>query len=103
MLKTENESLFDYTLTNKTFQYYNSNHTRPFFPEDYLNNLTVMFNVKGRHNESDIENFKQKCEDYYPCLTEIARTDNIDTGIQILEEHKRILLEELKHSKKSFK
>ena len=98
MLQNKSESVFDYTLTNKTFEYYNNNHTRPFFPEDYLNNLTAMFNVKSHHNKSDIERFKTLCEDYTPCLTEIARTDDSQLGKNILDEHKRVVSEDQKKS-----
>ncbi|XP_053388057.1 sushi domain-containing protein 2-like [Mercenaria mercenaria] len=102
-LKNESESVFNYTIGNRAFKYYNSNHTVPTFLEDYLNNLTLLFNQNGhKHNATDIANYKNLCKGYKECLLAIARTDDISLGKDAVQRIEHGLYIKALNSKHTF-
>ena len=74
--------MFDYSLTNGSFDLYNTNHTKPRFLEDLVQNLTALF---SNSSQEEIETYNTTCEGYEQCLLAIARTGNLQQGQLIMQ------------------
>ncbi|XP_052786247.1 uncharacterized protein LOC128221686 [Mya arenaria] len=91
-LQNQNESVFDYNLTNGNFSMYNSYHTTPRFLETLLGNLTALFE---NYTESNITKFNSTCRNGWDdsadnqCLLAIARTHNISVGCNVHEANEQ--------------
>ena len=98
-LQNESESIFNYTLTNGSFDKYKNDHTRPIFLEDYLGNLTALF---SNYSEENVTTFNQTCWNDWEnkqdnaCLLAIARTSNITHGERV---HNNTYMEHLRYEK----
>jgi len=95
-IQNENESLFNYSLTNGTFDEYNTHHTRPRCLTYLLCNLTELF---SNYSNENVSLFNVTCWNHWSnmqdnaCLLAIAKTNNISCGIQVhyntIKEHER--------------
>lgn len=82
-----NHSIFNYSLTSDSFEILHTQDNVQWVPEKLVANLTNLFNTaNATHNSTDIELFRDTCENNTACLLAIARTDNVTAGKLVMEK-----------------
>lgn len=92
---SENESLFNYTISGNGFDFYNNPEIRPkSFISDILNNLTAYLETNCPGKDIDVNAIEKTCEDNVACKVDAAATCNTafgkaskDTEKQVEEEN----------------
>lgn len=79
---TEEESLFNYTVTGGSFEYFNNKTIRPrVFIRDLLSNLTGYLTVKCPGVNIDANAIEKACGDNIACKVDAAATCNTAFGL----------------------